>query len=86
MLAHDLQELHSRTSELLAWAKTMLLVIRQGVRDPRAQLQSGHQDIHTYFSKATVATTAYTTATPTVTSPAPPNSLLLDVRQRYQSA
>jgi hypothetical protein len=52
------ERLQSRTSELLAWAKTdktMLPVINQSVRDARAQLHTGHQDIRTYFSKATVA-------------------------------
>jgi hypothetical protein len=45
MLAHDrrvldvpLEErLQSRTSELLAWAKTMLPVINRSVRDARTQ-------------------------------------------------
>jgi hypothetical protein len=58
MLAHDrrvldvpLEErLQSRTSELLAWAKTMLPVINRSVRDARTQLQTGHQDIRSYFS------------------------------------
>jgi hypothetical protein len=86
MLAHDRRALQSRTSELLAWGKTMLLVTSQSVRDPRAQVQPGRQDIRTYFSKATVATMAHTTATLTVTSPARPNVLLLVVQQRYQSA
>jgi hypothetical protein len=64
MLAHDrrvldvpLEErLQSRTSELLAWAKTMLPVINRSVRDARTQLQTGHH-IRSYFSKATVVTT-----------------------------
>jgi hypothetical protein len=46
MLAHDrrildvpLEErLQSRSSELLAWVKTMLPVINQSARDPQAQL------------------------------------------------
>jgi hypothetical protein len=57
MLAHDrrvldvpLEEgLQSRTSELLAWAKTMLPVINRSVRDARAQLRTGHQDLRSYF-------------------------------------
>jgi hypothetical protein len=48
------ERLQSRTSELLAWAKTMLPVIDRSVRDARAQLQTGHQDIRIYFSQATV--------------------------------
>jgi hypothetical protein len=51
------ERLQSRTSELLAWAKTMLPAINRSVRDARAQLQTGHQDIRNYFSQATVATT-----------------------------
>jgi hypothetical protein len=44
------ERLQSRTSELLAWAKTMLPVINRSVRDARTQLQTGHQDIRSYFS------------------------------------
>jgi hypothetical protein len=81
MLAHDrrvldvpLEErLQLRTSELLAWIKTMLPVINRNVHDTRAQLQTGHQDIRSYFSQATVI-------------PAHPNVPLLDIRQRFQSA
>ena len=81
MLAHDrrvlevpLEErLQSRTSELLAWAKAMLPVINRSVRDARAQLQTGHQDIRSYFSQTTVATTNQTAARPTGTHPARPD-------------
>jgi hypothetical protein len=74
MLAHDrrvldvpLEErLQSRTSELLAWAKTMLPVINRSVRDACAQLRTGHQDLRSYFPKATVATTDRRAATLTV--------------------
>jgi hypothetical protein len=74
MLAHDrsvldvpLEErLQSRSSDLLAWAKTMLPVINRSVRDARAQLQTGHQDLRSYFPQATVATTDQRAATPTV--------------------
>jgi hypothetical protein len=94
MLAHDrrvldvpLEErLQSRTSELLAWVKTMLPVINRSVHDARAQLQTGHHDIRSYFSQATVATTDHTEATPPVAIPARPNVPLLDIRQRFQSA
>jgi hypothetical protein len=65
MLAHDrrvldvpLEErLQSQTSELL------LPVINRSVRDARAQLQTGHQDLRSYFPKATVATTDRRAAT-----------------------
>jgi hypothetical protein len=51
----------------------MLPVINRNVHDTRAQLQTGHQDIRSYFSQATVI-------------PAHPNVPLLDIRQRFQSA
>jgi hypothetical protein len=74
MLAHDrrvldvpLEErLQSRTSELLAWAKTMLPVINRSIRDARAQLRTGHQDLRSHFPRATVATTDRRAATPAV--------------------
>jgi hypothetical protein len=47
-------------------AKTMLPVINRSVRDARAKLRNGHQDLRSYFSKATVATTDCKVATPTV--------------------
>jgi hypothetical protein len=97
MLAHDrrvlevpLEErLQSRTSELLAWVKSMLPVINRSVRDARAQLQTGHQDaraqlqtghpdIRSYFSQATVATTNQRAARPTATRPARPDMPLVD--------
>jgi hypothetical protein len=40
----------------------------RSVRDARAQLQTGHQDIVSYFSNATVATTDHAATIP----PAPP--------------
>jgi hypothetical protein len=59
MLAHDrrvldvpLQErLQSRTTELVAWARTMLPVINRSVRDA-SQLQTGHHDIRNYSSNS----------------------------------
>jgi hypothetical protein len=68
MLAHDRrvldvpreERLQSQTSELLAWAKTMLPVINRSVRDTRAQLRTGHQDLRSYFPQATVAATDHT--------------------------
>jgi hypothetical protein len=42
--------LQSRTSNLVAWTKTMLSVIRDSISDARKQLRTGHQDIRTYFS------------------------------------
>jgi hypothetical protein len=62
----------------------MLPVISQSVRD--AQLHTSHQDIRTFFSQAAVLTTAHTATTPTVASLARTNVLLLDIRQRFQSA
>jgi hypothetical protein len=55
-------------------------VINRSVHDARAQLQTGHQDIRIYFSKATVATTDHTATIPTVAIPARPNVPLLDIR------
>jgi methionine synthase II (cobalamin-independent) len=49
------ERLQSRTPEYLAWAKAILPVINQSVRDVRARLHIGHQDIRTYLSVATVA-------------------------------
>jgi hypothetical protein len=95
MLTHDRRVLdvpledrqQSRTTELLAWAKTMLPVINRSVRDARAQLLPGHQDIRSYFSNATVDTTDHAEPIPTATSPSTrPNVPLLDIRQRFQSA
>jgi hypothetical protein len=83
-LAHDrrlldvpLEErLLTRTSALLAWAKTMLPAINRSVRDARTQINTGHQDIRSYFSQATLATTGDIAATPPVTSPARSNAPL----------
>jgi hypothetical protein len=94
MLAHDrrvldvpLEEpLQSRTSELLAWAKTMLHVINQNVRDARAQIQTGDQDIRGFFSRATAATADHTTTIPIDTSSTRPVAPTLDMRQRFRSA
>jgi hypothetical protein len=72
----------SRTSGLLAWATRN----QRSVSDARAQLQTGHQDLRSYFPQATVATTDHTAATPIVTSPARPNVPLLGIRERFQSA
>jgi hypothetical protein len=44
----------------------MLPVLYRSVRDARAQLQTGHQDLRRYFPQATVATTDHKAATPTV--------------------
>jgi hypothetical protein len=71
------ERLQPQTSEQLAWAKTMLPVISQNIRDTRAQLHTGQQDIRTYFSKAAVVTMIHRAAAPTVPSPARPNVLHL---------
>jgi hypothetical protein len=65
MLAHDrrilevpLEErLQTRTAALRAWVKTMLPAITQSVHDASTQIKTGHQDIRSYFSQATLATT-----------------------------
>jgi hypothetical protein len=44
----------------------MLPVINRSVRDARAQLGTGHQDLRSYFPQATVTTTDRRAATPTV--------------------
>ena len=56
----------------------MLPVINRSVRDARAQLQTGHQDIRSYFSQTTVATTNHTAARPTGTRPARPDAPPVD--------
>jgi hypothetical protein len=47
------ERLQSRTSDLIEWAKIMLPIINQS-----AQLHTGHQNIRTYSSDATVAARA----------------------------
>jgi hypothetical protein len=39
-----------RTSDLVAWTKTMFSVIRRSISEARKELRTGHQDIRTYFS------------------------------------
>jgi hypothetical protein len=68
MLAHDRRvldvpletRLQSRTSELLAWVRTMLSVINQSIRDAQAQIQTGHRDMRGFFSRVTAVTTDHT--------------------------
>jgi hypothetical protein len=96
MLAHDrrvldvplAERLQSRTSDLIAWAKSMFPVITQSFRDARAQIHTGHQDIRTYLFGATVAGTATTTtpATATATTTARASASLPEYRQRSQHA
>jgi hypothetical protein len=81
MLAHDrrvldvpLEErLQSRTSELLAWAKTMLPVINRSVRDARTHYKLVIKT-SAVTSPATVVTTGDTAATPPVPSTARPEA------------
>jgi hypothetical protein len=82
------ERLQSRTSDLIAWAKIMLPVITQSVRDARAQIHTGHQDIRNYLLGATVAGTATATipATATATSTARASASLPENRQRSQHA
>jgi hypothetical protein len=82
------ERLKSRTSALAARVKTIFPDINQSVRDVRAQIHTGHQDIRSYFSDATVTASA-TTTTPiaaTETRPARTNGPLLAIRQRFQGA
>jgi hypothetical protein len=89
MLAHDrrvldvpLEErLQSRTSELLAWAKTMLPVINRSVRDARTitNWSSRHPQL---LLKATVVTTGDTAATPPVPSTVVNNTTSTEPRSR----
>jgi hypothetical protein len=44
------ERLQSRTSDLVAWTKTMLPIIRLSISEAQKQLRDGHQDIRTYFS------------------------------------
>jgi hypothetical protein len=96
MSAHDWRvldsplekRLRSRTCEVLAWAETTLPIINQSFCDARTQLHTGHQDILTYFSEAIMAPVAIATTltSATLTSTARTTVLLLDIRQRFQSA
>jgi hypothetical protein len=52
------ERLKSRTSALVAWVKTIFPVNNQSVRDARAEIHTGHQDIRSYFSDAAAAATA----------------------------
>jgi hypothetical protein len=56
----------------------MLPVIRRSIRDARAQLQTGHQDIRSYFFQATVTTTKQKAARPAATRPTRPDVSLVD--------
>jgi hypothetical protein len=92
MLAHDRRTrsatgrtTSTRTAALRAWVKTMLPAITQSVHDASTQIKTGHQDIRSYFSQATLATTDDTAVPPPVTS----NTVSqrpIDIRQRFQSA
>jgi hypothetical protein len=63
------EQLESRTSDLIAWAKTMFPIIHRSIRDATARFHSGRQDIRTDFSDTTAgepttaAATTYTTRT-----------------------
>jgi hypothetical protein len=52
------ERLKSRTSALVAWVKTIFPVNNQSVRDARAEIHTGHEDIRSYFSDAVAAATA----------------------------
>jgi hypothetical protein len=80
------ERLQSRTSELLAWVKTMLPVITQSVRDAQAPIRTGHRDIRGFFSRATAVPTDHTATIPIDTSSARPIAPALDIRQHLQNA
>jgi hypothetical protein len=69
MLAHDRRILEVplkndfKHALLRAWVKTMLPAITQSVHDASTQIKTGHQDIRSYFSQATLATTDDTAVT-----------------------
>jgi hypothetical protein len=72
MLAHDLpifdipmeeRLIKSRTSDLVAWAKSMFSAIHQSLHDAQEQVHNGHQDIREYFS-ATATPVAQNTDAP----------------------
>jgi hypothetical protein len=44
------ERLQLRTSDLVAWTKTMLPVIRHSISEARKELRTGHQDTRTYLS------------------------------------
>jgi hypothetical protein len=71
------KRLQPRTSDLVAWTKTMLPTIRPSISEAQNQLCTGHQDIRTYFSdteapernmNATLATATATATTTTATT------------------
>ena len=71
------ERLQGRTSDLIAWNKSMLPAIRRSISEAQNQLRTGHQDIRTYFSDTaapernmneTLATATATTATTTTTT------------------
>ena len=68
------ERLQGRTSDLIAWNKSMLPAIRRSISDAQNQICTGHQDIRTYFSDTaapernmneTLATASTTTANTT---------------------
>jgi hypothetical protein len=70
--------LQSRTSNLVAWTKTMLSVIRDSISDARKQLRTGHQDIRTYFSDtAALERTMNVTLTTAIVATLPHTALTL---------
>jgi hypothetical protein len=84
------ERLQSRTSDLVAWAKTMFPVIHQSIREARAQLRTGHHNIRTYFSDTAEpernmnATLTTATATIDITTTDRIGPRRTDLRQRPQ--
>jgi hypothetical protein len=44
------ERLQARTSDIDAWTKTMLPIIRLSISEAQNQIRTGHQDVRTYFS------------------------------------
>ena len=70
--------LQSRTTDLVAWSKTMLPVIHQSISEAKEQIRTGHQDIRDYC-EPTVPPTATTVMIRT-------NNRLLARKRRSQKA
>jgi hypothetical protein len=65
--------LQSLTSDLVAWATSMLPVIRHNISEAQKQLRTSHRDIRTYFSdtaapERTMRNVTLATATATTTT------------------
>jgi hypothetical protein len=66
------ERLQSRTSDLVAWTKTMLPTIRHSINEAQNQLRTGHQGIRTYFSDTAVPERNVNATLATATQRPPP--------------